>query len=121
MKSPSSSVGIIESEGIRNGSNKKDRITSTMRITGKKDLAYSALNGWVSTGSSSPLPSEAASARRRGRSHNESTSQMNPVSAVASTSTRLKSSALRFASVRTVSTPRISSTQRSARMPCGAT
>ncbi len=36
MKSPSSSVGIMESEGMRNGSNRKERISSTSSATGKK-------------------------------------------------------------------------------------
>ena len=41
MKSPCSKVGIIEPEGIRNGSKTKDRITSTMSNTGKNEREYS--------------------------------------------------------------------------------
>ena len=41
MKSPSSSVGIIESEGMRKGSNRNERISSTSRMTGKNERAYS--------------------------------------------------------------------------------
>ena len=36
MKSPSSSVGIIESDGMRNGSKMNARTSSTMNATGKK-------------------------------------------------------------------------------------
>jgi hypothetical protein len=39
MKSPVTSVGIIDSDGIRNGSNKNERITSTIKRIGKNDLA----------------------------------------------------------------------------------
>ncbi len=45
MKSPSSSVGIIESEGMRNGSNRNERISSTIRMTGKNERAYSTTIG----------------------------------------------------------------------------
>ena len=44
MKSPSSSVGIIESEGIRNGSKRKERMRSTIRIIGKNERAYSTIH-----------------------------------------------------------------------------
>jgi hypothetical protein len=37
MKSPVSNVGIIEEEGIRNGSNTKVLTTNTKNITGKKE------------------------------------------------------------------------------------
>ena len=39
MKSPWTRVGIIESEGIRNGSYRNERSTSTSRMTGKNDRA----------------------------------------------------------------------------------
>ena len=41
MKSPINSVGIIEPDGILNGSIINDRIIKTARNTGKKDFAYS--------------------------------------------------------------------------------
>src|ERR1043165_3767534 len=59
MKSPSSSVGIIESEGMRNGSNRNERISSTMRITGKNERAYSTTIG------SRPTPPRPSPRRRR--------------------------------------------------------
>ena len=41
MKSPCTRVGIIEPDGIRNGSKMKERITRTNNSTGKKDREYS--------------------------------------------------------------------------------
>ena len=41
IKSPCSSVGIIEPEGMRNGSNTNERITSTNSKTGKNEREYS--------------------------------------------------------------------------------
>jgi hypothetical protein len=45
IKSPAKSVGIIEPEGILNGSAIKDRIKNTKKITGKKLLEYSTRRG----------------------------------------------------------------------------
>src|SRR5574343_363837 len=45
MKSPTSKVGIIEPEGILNGSNRKERSTKTIRITGKKLAPHSTHKG----------------------------------------------------------------------------
>src|SRR5690606_12623386 len=45
MKSPTSSVGIIEPEGILNGSTTKERRPNTIRITGKKLAPYSTHQG----------------------------------------------------------------------------
>ena len=59
MKSPSSSVGIIESEGIRNGSNRNERISSTIRMIGKNERAYSTTTGSRS-GASRPARPRAA-------------------------------------------------------------
>ena len=41
MKSPINRVGIIDPDGILNGSIINERIIKTARNTGKKDLAYS--------------------------------------------------------------------------------
>src|SRR6185295_2295231 len=45
MKSPISSVGIIEPEGILNGSTRNERDRNTIRITGKKLIEYSTHHG----------------------------------------------------------------------------
>ena len=45
MKSPTCKVGIIEPEGILNGSKRKERSTKTIRITGKKLAPHSTHNG----------------------------------------------------------------------------
>ncbi|MCY1378682.1 hypothetical protein D9M69_663380 [compost metagenome] len=45
MKSPTSSVGFIEPDGIWKGSTRKERSTSTMASTGKKDFPYSTSSG----------------------------------------------------------------------------
>src|ERR1700682_318484 len=67
MKSPSNRVGIIESEGMRNGSNKNDRITNTNTMTGKNERAYSTATG--SRTRSGGVPADAA-ARLRVRAKN---------------------------------------------------
>jgi hypothetical protein len=53
MKSPTSSVGIIEPDGILNGSTTNERTTNTARITGKKLAVYSSHHGWRSFSSRS--------------------------------------------------------------------
>src|ERR1700677_5141385 len=40
MKSPSTRPGIIEAEGIRNGSTIKERKPKTIKMTGKRERAY---------------------------------------------------------------------------------
>jgi hypothetical protein len=45
MKSPTSNVGIIEPEGILNGSTRNERRKKTIRITGKKLAPYSTHHG----------------------------------------------------------------------------
>src|SRR5690606_12598452 len=45
MKSPTSRVGIIEPDGILNGSTTKERRPNTIRITGKKLAPYSTHHG----------------------------------------------------------------------------
>ena len=86
MKSPSSSVGIIESDGMRNGSNRNERITSTIRMIGKNERAYS-----TSTGSAGSAPARlrapGGAAGRPGRR----AAQTRPVTRVATTSTNEKS------------------------------
>src|SRR3954470_10986107 len=81
MKSPSSKVGIIESEGIRNGSNRKERITSTIRITGKKDRAYSTTIG--SRTGAGVAPDAVATCTRCGLHSHASSPQITPVMRVA--------------------------------------
>src|SRR5882672_20154 len=49
MKSPISSVGIIEPEGILNGSTRKERSKNTIRITGKKLIEYSTHQGCLAS------------------------------------------------------------------------
>src|SRR5512135_1983082 len=68
MKSPTCKVGIIEPDGILNGSTRNERNRNTIRITGKKLLAYSTHQG-----SFTP-------AGRLERSRKRSSSQIAPVS-----------------------------------------
>src|SRR5450830_1450132 len=70
MKSPASKVGIMEPDGILNGSTINERITKTTRITGKKLLEYSTQIG-------SALPT----ATRFLRKNRLSASQIRPVTA----------------------------------------
>src|SRR5690606_2345573 len=78
MKSPISSVGIIELDGIRNGSATQLRRHSTAASTGKKARDQSTTSG--SFASSRP-----AAASRRLRSHSLSASHTRPVSRVSTT------------------------------------
>jgi hypothetical protein len=48
IRSPTSSVGIIEPDGILNGSNRKERSTNTIRITGNSPAVQSSHQGWAS-------------------------------------------------------------------------
>src|SRR5260221_3220718 len=67
MKSPTSSVGTIEEDGILNGSTRNERSRNTIRITGKKLTEYSTHHGCF------------AASPRRLRSHSISTAQTRPV------------------------------------------
>src|SRR5688572_5606881 len=51
MKSPTSSVGSIEPDGILNGSTRNERSRKTIRMTGKKLFEYSTHHGSVTAGS----------------------------------------------------------------------
>src|SRR6188508_2488031 len=79
MKSPTSSVGFIEPDGILKGSIQKERIRNTTTITGKNARAMS-----TTTGSGSP-------AVRRRRSTFASKSHARPVITAAIRSTAAKS------------------------------
>src|SRR4249920_2613152 len=89
MKSPSSSVGIIESEGMRKGSNRNDRMSNTSRITGKNERAYS-----TTTGSAAP-------AGRFDFSTHASRAQIAPVRNVAMTRISAKSTIIQYTSRKT--------------------
>ena len=91
MKSPSNSVGIMESEGIRNGSNKNERITKTSTMTGKNERAYSTAMG--SRTRSAGVPADAAASFLRSAKKSRSSAQMTPDSAPTTTSIKLKSTA----------------------------
>src|SRR5690242_4193996 len=67
MKSPTSSVGTIELDGILNGSTRNERSRNTIRITGKKLTEYSTHHGCR------------APAARRFLSHSASRAQTSPV------------------------------------------
>src|SRR3569832_1929171 len=85
MKSPTRSVGIIEPDGILNGSTRKERSANTTRITGKKLLAYSTSIGSL------------ASLSRPRLRNSTSSSQMAPVPTRATKSMRAKfMSGIRF-------------------------
>src|SRR5437016_11121686 len=49
MKSPTSSVGTIELDGILNGSTRNERSRNTIRITGKKLTEYSTHHGCLAS------------------------------------------------------------------------
>src|SRR5918994_1906616 len=49
MKSPTSSVGTIELDGILNGSTRNERSRKTIRITGKKLIEYSTHHGCLAS------------------------------------------------------------------------
>src|SRR5512146_3258340 len=78
MKSPTSSVGRIDDDGILNGSARNERSRKTTRSTGKNDLEYS-----TQTGSGVP-------GARRVAKNSRSTSQMTPVRAVRTNRIRAK-------------------------------
>src|ERR1700732_2436409 len=74
MKSPSNKVGIMESEGMRNGSHKNDRITKTNTMTGKNERAYSTAMG--SRTRSAGVPADAAASLRRRAKKSRSSAQI---------------------------------------------
>src|SRR6476661_5142827 len=78
MKSPTSSVGRIDDEGILNGSARNERSTNTTSRTGKNDFEYS-----THTGSAAP-------GARRAAKNSRSTSQTMPVTAVSTNRIRAK-------------------------------
>src|SRR3979409_632379 len=59
MKSPTSSVGTIELDGILNGSTRNERSRNTIRITGKKLTEYSTHHGCLA-----PAPRQRGRTRR---------------------------------------------------------
>src|SRR5258706_4593067 len=79
MKSPTTSVGFIDPDGILNGSIQNERIRKTTTMTGKNARAMSTM-----TGSGDP-------ALRRGLSTFASTSHTTPVTTAAMRSTAAKS------------------------------
>src|SRR5687768_12848604 len=85
MKSPTSSVGIIDVDGIRNGSARKLRRISTMKMIGNSERAYS-----TSTGSTTSSPSACIS-RRRLRNSSESSNHTTPVTAASTVRIRARS------------------------------
>ena len=92
MKSPVSKVGTIDSEGIRNGSTKNDRKSSTARITGKNDFDKSTYHGSALEADGVFAVSAGSPARtRRGANTRASSNQMPPVSKVSTTRTAAKS------------------------------
>ena len=76
---------------MRNGSNRNDRITSTSRMTGKNERAYSTAIG--SRTRSRGVPAEIACAVRFFANRAASTAQITPETAPTTTSIRLKSTA----------------------------
>src|SRR4051812_18064399 len=79
MKSPTSSVGTIDDEGILNGSTRNERRKNTIRITGKKLTEYSTHQGCL------------AASPRRLRNHSISRPQTKPV-----TTSRIKRKRAKF-------------------------
>ena len=99
MKSPTCRVGIIDPEGILNGSATKERSRKTTRMTGKKLDPYSTHHGSLPPGA------------RFGFSRKASTSQMPPL-----TSSRMNRMSAKF----TRQVPYFPSTRSTARKAsCG--
>src|SRR5436190_7149616 len=78
MKSPTSSVGTMELDGILNGSTRNERSRNTIRITGKKLTEYSTHHGCFSP-----------SGRLR-RSHSASSAHTAPVTTSRSSRNKAK-------------------------------
>jgi len=83
MKSPTKRVGFIEPEGMRKGSTKNDRNTSTINMTGNNDTHSSIKAGGV--GGSFFLLSVVFSGVRLGDSQKCSAAVTSPVIAVSIT------------------------------------
>src|SRR5690606_10558637 len=88
IKSPSSKVGIMEPEGMRNGSSRNERISRTRSRIGKNDFAYS-----TTIGSRTDEP-RASAASRPFFNTRLSKSQTSPVTNVATTRISAKSTSL---------------------------
>ena len=82
MKSPTSSVGTMELDGILNGSNRNERSRNTIRMTGKKLTEYSTHQGCFSP------------AERPRRSHSASSAHTAPVTTSSSRRKKAKLMAL---------------------------
>src|SRR5208283_4910324 len=80
MKSPSTSPGIIEADGMRKGSTRNERTSRTTRMTGNSERAWATSHG-VDAPAFPCLPLRVAA----------STSKMMPVTASAATNTAEKS------------------------------
>src|SRR5689334_10872155 len=78
MKSPTSSVGRIDDDGILKGSARNERNRKTTSRTGKNDFEYSTQTG------------SCASALRLPANNSRSTSQTTPVTAVSTNRIRAK-------------------------------
>src|SRR6185312_1673213 len=78
MKSPTSSVGRIDDDGILKGSARNERSTKTTSRTGKNDFEYSTQTG-------SGVPGGRCAAKNR-----RSTSQTTPVTAVSTNRIKAK-------------------------------
>src|SRR5690606_15931500 len=89
MRSPSSSVGSIDDDGMRNGSATKERSRKMMRMTGNSERAYSTTTGM----------SVRPSARRFGASTAASNAQIRPPATVSTKSSKAKSTLIPFPSV----------------------
>src|SRR5690606_17168186 len=85
MKSPTSRVGIIDEDGIRNGSATKLRRISTAKITGNSEREYS-----TTVGSATSSPSACISRRWRAKNR-RSSSQIRPVRAASTVRIRARS------------------------------
>src|SRR3989338_7165076 len=97
MKSPISRVGIIDAEGIRNGSATNDRKRRTTKKIGKKERAVSTINGSFVmfpasvSGNLSSIP-----LLRPGANFQASTAQIKPLLIVKNTSKAEKSKFISF-------------------------
>ena len=107
MKSPVSNVGIMEFDGIRNGSTMNDLRTSTIRNTGKNDFEYSTIRdgGALDTGAPPSSDARTAAARRRRVSTAASKAQMSPVANTSRTMTVGKSNLIPILPVQGARTP----------------
>src|SRR5580658_615811 len=84
MKSPSTSPGIIDAEGMRNGSATNERTKRTIKMTGNSERAWATIHGGDARLSPAPL-------RRRISRTPASSSKITPVTANAITKNTEKS------------------------------